>query len=143
MAVKAAAQETVFDLTDAYSIMLTSESYTFNGNTSGVPAGKSCSTQVVSYLGGTPKKSNISKVTCPTGISVAIKENNTVAPTLTFTTTSTITNDCEAIIRISVDDVTIDKKFSFGIAKTGATGSKGDKGNDGTSVTITDRKSVV
>lgn len=137
MAVKAAAQETVFDLTDAYSIMLTSESYTFNGNTSGVPAGKSCSTQVVSYLGGTPKKSNISKVTCPTGISVAIKENNTVAPTLTFTTTSTITNDCEAIIRISVDDVTIDKKFSFGIAKTGATGSKGEKGNDGTSVTIT------
>ena len=137
MAVKAAAQETVFDLTDAYSIMLTSESYTFNGNTSGVPAGKSCSTQVVSYLGGTPKKSNISKVTCPTGISVAIKENNTVAPTLTFTTTATIINDCEAIIRISVDDVTIDKKFSFGIAKTGATGSKGDKGNDGTSVTIT------
>ena len=70
MAVKATAQETVFDLTDAYSIMLTSESYTFNGNTSGVPAGKSCSTQVVSYLGGTPMKSNISKVTCPTGISV-------------------------------------------------------------------------
>lgn len=125
MAVKAAAQETVFDLTDAYSIMLTSESYTFNGNTSGVPAGKSCSTQVVSYLGGTPKKSNISKVTCPAGISVAIKENNTVAPTLTFTTTSTIVNDCEAVIAISVDDVTINKKFSFGIAKTGATGSQG------------------
>lgn len=140
MAVKATAQETVFDLTDAYSIMLTSESYTFNGNTSGVPAGKSCSTQVVSYLGGTPKKSNISKVTCPTGISVAIKENNTVAPTLTFTTTSTIINDCEAVITISVDDVTIDKKFSFGIAKTGATGSqgvKGDNGKDGTSVKIT------
>lgn len=137
MAVKAAAQETVFDLTDAYSIMLTSESYTFNGNTSGVPAGKSCSTQVVSYLGGTPKKSNISKVTCPTGISVAIKENNTVAPTLTFTTTATIINDCEAIIRISVDDVIINKKFSFGIAKAGTNGQNGSPGRGVKSTEVT------
>lgn len=137
MAVKAAAQETVFDLTDAYSIMLTSESYTFNGNTSGVPAGKSCSTQVVSYLGGTPKKSNISKVTCPVGISVAIKENNTVAPTLTFTTTSTITSDCEAVITVSVDDVTINKKFSFGIAKAGTNGQNGSPGRGIKSTEIT------
>ena len=137
MAVKAAAQETVFDLTDAYSIMLTSESYTFNGNTSGVPAGKSCSTQVVSYLGGTPKKSNISKVTCPTGISVAIKENNTVAPTLTFTTTSTITSDCEAVITVSVDDVTINKKFSFGIAKAGTNGQNGSPGRGVKSTEVT------
>ncbi len=137
MAVKAAAQETVFDLTDAYSIMLTSESYTFNGNTSGVPAGKSCSTQVVSYLGGTPKKSNISKVTCPVGISVAIKENNTVAPTLTFTTTSTITSDCEAVITVSVDDVTINKKFSFGIAKAGTNGQNGSPGRGVKSTEVT------
>lgn len=137
MAVKAAAQETVFDLTDAYSIMLTSESYTFNGNTSGVPAGKSCSTQVVSYLGETPKKSNISKVTCPVGISVAIKENNTVAPTLTFTTTSTITSDCEAVITVSVDDVTINKKFSFGIAKAGTNGQNGSPGRGIKSTEIT------
>ena len=137
MAIKAAAQETVFDLTDAYSIMLTSESYTFNGNTSGGPAGKSCSTQVVSYLGGTPKKSNISKVTCPTGISVAIKENNTVAPTLTFTTTSTITSDCEAVITVSVDDVTINKKFSFGIAKAGTDGQNGSPGRGVKSTEVT------
>lgn len=131
MAVKATAQETVFDLTDAYSIMLTSESYTFNGNTSGVPAGKTCSTQVVAYLGGIPKKSNISKVTCPTGISVSLKDNNTIAPTITFTTTATVTEDCEASIAVTVDDVTISKKFSFAVAKTGATGPQGPKGADG------------
>lgn len=129
MAVKATAQETVFDLTDAYSIMLTSESYTFNGNTSGVPAGKTCSTQVVAYLGGTPMKSNISKVTCPTGISVSLKDNNTIAPTITFTTTATVTEDCEASIAVTVDDVTISKKFSFAVAKTGSKGDTGAAGN--------------
>ena len=134
MAVKATAQETVFDLTDAYSIMLTSESYTFNGNTSGVPAGKSCSTQVVSYLGGTPMKSNISKVTCPTGISVSLKDNNTIAPTITFTTTATVKEDCEASIAVTVDDVTISKKFSFAVAKTGSKGDKGDVGAAGNGI---------
>lgn len=129
MTVKATAQETVFDLTDAYSIMLTSESYTFNGNTSGVPAGKTCSTQVVSYLGGTPMKSNISKVTCPTGISVSLKDNNTIAPTITFTTTATVKEDCEASIAVTVDDVTISKKFSFAVAKTGSKGDAGAAGN--------------
>lgn len=134
MAVKATAQETVFDLTDAYSIMLTSESYTFNGNTSGVPAGKSCSTQVVSYLGGTPMKSNISKVTCPTGISVSLKDNNTITPTITFTTTATVKEDCEASIAVTVDDVTISKKFSFAVAKTGSKGDKGDVGAAGNGI---------
>lgn len=134
MAVKATAQETVFDLTDAYSIMLTSESYTFNGNTSGVSAGKTCSTQVVSYLGGTPMKSNISKVTCPTGISASLKDNNTIAPTITFTTTATVKEDCEASIFVTVDDVTISKKFSFAIAKTGAKGDKGDVGAEGNGI---------
>lgn len=134
MAVKATAQETVFDLTDAYSIMLTSESYTFNGNTSGVPAGKSCSTQVVSYLGGTPMKSNISKVTCPTGISVSLKDNNTITPTITFTTTATVKEDCEASIAVTVDDVTISKKFSFAVAKTGSKGDKGDVGATGNGI---------
>lgn len=134
MAVKATAQETVFDLTDAYSIMLTSESYTFNGNTSGVPAGKSCSTQVVSYLGGTPMKSNISKVTCPTGISVSLKDNNTITPTITFTTTATVKEDCEASIAVTVDDVIISKKFSFAVAKTGSKGDKGDVGAAGNGI---------
>ena len=134
MAVKATAQETVFDLTDAYSIMLTSESYTFNGNTRGVPAGKTCSTQVVAYLGGTPMKSNISKVTCPTGISVSLKDNNTIAPTITFTTTATVTEDCEASISVTVDDVTISKKFSFAVAKTGSKGDKGDTGAAGNGI---------
>ena len=50
MAVKAKAQITVFDMTDAYSVILTSEAFTFAGNTSGAPTGLSCSTQAVKAI---------------------------------------------------------------------------------------------
>ena len=39
MAIKATSQITLIDVTDAYNIMLTSETYTFPGNTSGAAAG--------------------------------------------------------------------------------------------------------
>lgn len=38
MAIKATAQATIIDITDAYSVMLTSEAYTFVGGTGGVCA---------------------------------------------------------------------------------------------------------
>ena len=49
MAIKSADQITIIDVTDAYSVMLTSEAYTFVGGTSGVAAGQSCTTEAVSY----------------------------------------------------------------------------------------------
>ena len=136
LANKASGQVTVVDITDAYSVLLTSESYTFVGNTTGAPSGLSCTTQVVAYC-GTQQCSNVSvsTVTCPAGISATISNNNTVSPTVTFKTTATITAACEAIIPVTVDGVTINKKFSFAVAKTGATGGKGDTGKSVSSVT--------
>lgn len=135
MAVKAKTQITVFDMTDAYSVILTSEAFTFAGNTSGAPAGLSCSTQAVAYCGGMQcKKVTIGTVSCPTGISAAITNNGTASPTITFKTTVTVTASCEATIPVTVDDVTINKKFSFSVAKTGATGAAG-KGIKSTAIT--------
>ena len=135
MAVKAKAQITVFDMTDAYSVILTSEAFTFAGNTSGAPEGLSCSTQAVAYCGGMQcKKVTIGTVSCPTGISAAITNNGTASPTITFKTTVTVTASCEATIPVTVDDVTINKKFSFSVAKTGATGAAG-KGIKSTAIT--------
>jgi hypothetical protein len=54
-----------------------------------------------------------------------VSNNNTVSPTITFKTTATITSACEAVIPITIDDVIITKKFSFAVAKTGATGASG------------------
>lgn len=132
MAVKASSQISMVDVTDAYSVLLTSEAYAFTGNTSGAPAGLTCTTQVVAFCGQKSCTSlNVSNISCPTGITATVSNNNTAAPTVTFKTTATITAACEAIIPVSVDGITINKKFSFAVAKTGSTGAKGDKGQQG------------
>ena len=133
MAIKGSCQVTLVDLTDAYSVMLTSESYTFQGNTTGAVAGLTCSTEIVAYCGSTPCKSSITaaNIKCPIGISATVSNNNTVSPTVTFKTMATITGSCEATIPVVVDDITVNKKFSFAVAKTGATGTIGSKGDTG------------
>lgn len=129
MAIKASEQITLTDITDAYSVILTSETYTFVGNTSGAPSGLSCTTSVVAYCGSTIcPKVTISTVQCPTGISAAVSNNGSSSPTIKFTTTSTITSTCEATIPVSIDGVTINKKFSFAVAKQGADGATGAAG---------------
>lgn len=136
MASKASGQVTVVDVTDAYSVLLTSESYTFIGNTTGAPSGLSCTTQVVAYCGAQQcSKVSVSTVTCPTGISATITNNNTVSPTITFKTTATITAACEATIPVVVDGVTVNKKFSFAVAKQGTQGNTGATGKGISSVT--------
>lgn len=136
MAIKATNQVTVIDVTDAYNIILTSEAYTFVGNTSGAPAGLKCATQAVAYCGSNQCSSvtvDSKSVTCPTGISATVENSGTSAPTITFTTTATITAACEAIIPVTVDGITINKRFSFAVAKAG---SNGTNGKNGTSVTV-------
>lgn len=134
MAVKASGQITLIDVTDAYSVSLTSEAYTFVGNTSGAPSGLSCTTQAVAYCGTKVCKLIIGTITCPIGITASVSNNNTVSPTITFKTTATITSACEATIPLTIDGVIITKKFSFAVAKTGATGASG-KGIKSTVIT--------
>ena len=129
--IKAKDQVTVLDITDAYSVILTSEAYTFVGNTSGAPSGLSCSTQVVAYQGSTSVQKITVTVTPPSGITANIAGNGGSSPTITFTTTSTITASCEATIAVKIDDTTINKKFSFSVAKEGSAG----KGIKSTSIT--------
>ena len=126
MAIKSADQITIVDVTDAYSIILTSETYTFVGGTSGVASGNTCTTQAVAFCGSvqcTTVTVNESNITCPTGISASVKNSGTSAPTITFTTTATISAACEATIPVTVDGVTVNKKFSFAVAKAGSNGS--------------------
>lgn len=128
MAVKAKNQVTMLDITDAYSVILTSEAYTFIGNTSGAPLNSSCSTQVVVYQGNIQCSNVHVEVTSPPGIKADIAGNDGASPTITFTTTATITESCEATISVTVDGITINKKFSFSVAKQGSTGSQGEIG---------------
>lgn len=145
MAIKSADQITIIDVTDAYSVILTSEAYTFVGGTNGVASGNSCNTQAVAFCGNAQCQTvsvDQSKITCPAGISASVTDNNTSAVTITFTTNATVSTACEATIPVVVDGITVNKKFSFAVAKTGATGQTGAAGKGISSTVIEYQKST-
>ena len=132
MAIKSADQISIVDLTDGYSVILTSDGYTFPGTTTAAKAG-SCTTQIIAMCGSEQVAATIdlNSITKPTGITVT-KDNNATSPTLTITASTSFTTADFVTIPVVVDgDITITKKFAVGIAFTGATGGKGDKGDTG------------
>ena len=136
MAIKATAQTTIIDVTDAYSVMLTSEAYTFVGGTGGVGSGQTCATEAVAYCGTNQCASvsvNAADIVCPTGITATVENSGTSKVKITFKTTATVNAACEATIPVVVDGITMNKKFSFAVARTGNTGATG-KGIKGTPV---------
>ena len=133
MAIKSADQITIIDVTDGYSVMLTSEAYTFVGGTSGVGAGQSCTTEAVAFCGTNQCPAvNVTAgdIVCPPGISATVENSGTAKVKVTFKTTATIANACEATIPVVIGDITVNKKFSFAVAKAGT------NGQNGTSVTV-------
>ena len=138
MAIKSADQITIIDVTDAYSVMLTSEAYTFIGNTTGVATGATCETEAVAFC-GTNQCTSVSvtaaDIVCPTGISAAVDNSGNTKVKITFTTTAVISAACEATIPVVVDGITVNKKFSFAVALKGATGETGAAGKGITGVT--------
>lgn len=138
MAIKSADQITIVDVTDAYSVMLTSEAYTFIGGINGAEAGLSCVTEAVAFCGSNQCSTvSVAKddIVCPTGISATVENSGTAKVKITFTTTAVISSACEATIPVLVDGITVNKKFSFAVAKTGATGATGAAGRGITGVT--------
>lgn len=131
MATKAADQISIIDITDSYTIMLTSEAYTFVGGTEYANAG-TCETTVIAYQGNDSVVATVGTCTCPTGVTASITNNGTASPKITFTVAAnTVSSACEVTIPITVGDgVEFTKKFSIGVALKGATGAAG------TSVTI-------
>ena len=134
MAIKSADQITLVDLTDAYSVVLTSESHTFIGNTNGVNATQTATTQVVVMQGDDIIPATVGTISSATGIS-GVSDGRSPSPTITFTATTALTSGGEITIPVTIGDVTINKKWSYAIAFTGAKGEKGDTGDAGTSVT--------
>lgn len=132
MAIVASAQTTVVDLTDGYSVILSSEVYTFQGTTTAAKAG-STTTQVIALQGSTqiPASVTLSEVVSPSGVTVT-KDSSATAPTLTIAVSSSVTAPGNVDIPVHIgDDIVIHKIFSFGIAFTGTTGNSG-KGISGT-----------
>ena len=133
MAVKSADQISIIDVTDAYSVILTSDGYTFPGTVNAAKAG-TCTTQIIAMRGAQqiPASVNPTTITKPTGITVA-SDGDATAPTLTITASTSFTTAgvVEIPVKLESGTVTITKKFSLAIAFTGATGATGAQGPQG------------
>lgn len=129
MAVKATNQVDIVDLTDGYSVVMSSEAVSLVGGTTYANAATAATT-IYAYCGSQQVACSVD-VTAVTfsgshgsGITVS-KDSNATQPTLTFTVAaSKVTGNCEATIPVVITDagITLNKKFSFSVAKTGATG---------------------
>ena len=130
MAIKAVNQIDVIDLTDGYSVVLTSDSHTFLGTTTSVDGTQTTTTQAMALCGSEQVPCTVGTITSPTGIS-AVSDGKSPTPTITITATSALTKSGTITIPIVVNgDITINKTFSFSIA------FKGQTGQNGTSVTV-------
>lgn len=132
MAIKATNQIDLIDLTDGYSVVLTNESHTFNGDTTRVYPQQAVTFKVIALCGAEIRPCTVGSMTTPTGVS-AVSDGKTPNPTVTVTATTSCTAPGTITVPVTVDDVTIEKMFSFAIAFKGATGQ------NGTSVTITSK----
>lgn len=131
MAIKASNQVTLVDLTDAYTIVLTSEAHTFIGNTSSVNGTQTTTTQIFAYLGDDQVEVKVGTITGKTGIS-AVSDGKSPAPTVTVTATSALTTGGVLDIPLTVNgNIQITKRFSYAIAFKGTTGAQGPKGETG------------
>jgi hypothetical protein len=109
---------------DAYTVFLTNESYTFAGSTTAALAG-STTTEVIVYKG-------INKIT-PTSITVGTKptglSSSVSGSIITLTATTELVSKSGTVpITIIADGKTFTKQFSYSISFQGGKGDPGDPG---------------
>lgn len=130
MAIKASNQTDLIDLTDGYSVILSSESYTFTGDNDSVASTQTTTTTVMALQGGSQVPCTVGTITGTTGIT-GVSDGKTPAPKITVTATSALASAGVLTIPVTIGDITINKQFSYAIAFTGATGKQGATGAAG------------
>lgn len=136
MAIKASNQISIVDVTDAYSVILTSEAFAFaSTDPSGIGPGGSCTTQAVAYCGTNQCSSvtvDASAISCPASFSATVENSGTSAVTIKFTLINNSllsAGTYEATIPVTVDGITVNKKFTMTVVCQGKTGATGATGN--------------
>lgn len=137
MAVVQTAQETITDISDAYSVTLTSEAYTFPAGVTAALAGTT-TTMVQAMRGSNPVAATVDQASIkglPTGLTAAVAANDG-SPVITFTATTALTTKAGNLtIPVKINDggvvITIEKAFSFALSNKGDTGAKGATGATG------------
>ena len=111
---------------DAYTVVLSNESHTFAGGTSGAIAG-STTCNVIAYKGGTQVAPTIGSITgVPTGMSTSISNNNSSNAYFTVSvTTAMTTRNGVLTVPITIDGITFTKRFTYSLSLSGTDGSDG------------------
>lgn len=146
MAIKSVDQISIVDVTDAYSVILTSEAHAFPGTTNAAKAG-STTTQIIAMQGASqiPCSVTVSEIVKPAGVTVS-SDSNVTSPTLTIAVTTSVTTGGVVKIPVHIGDITITKEFTYTIAfmgATGATGATGNPGADAITLTITSSNGTI
>ena len=110
MAIRSVDQISIIDVTDAYSVILTSESHVFPGTTNAAKAG-SATTQIIAMQGASqvPCTVVVSEITKPAGVTVS-SDSNVTSPTLTIAVTTSVTTGGVVKIPVHIGDITITKE---------------------------------
>lgn len=133
MAIKAADQVSVLDLTDGYNVLLTNDSVNVVGGVSTLGTTTTIETTVVALRGTeklTPAIGTITKT--DTSVSVSVGTPSADGCKITVTLPASLTAAGSITIPVTVDEsITINKVFSYSVSFKGATGATGAKGDTG------------
>ena len=129
MAVIARGQIGLTDITDSYSVNLSVDSFTFQGDTTKVKSTQSFDTQVQAMRGATAVSAVVTVTTTLTNTGLTVTDDgDATSPTLTTALTDAIlrgaTLNGQIMLSILVDGkATFNKAINLSIALTGATGA--------------------
>jgi hypothetical protein len=136
--IKASNQISLTDLTDAYSVILSSDSCTFVGNTTSVNSTQIMKVTVTAMRGADIVACTVGDMTYSTsGISATASTATSPVVTITASTSLKAAGTITIPVTITDADVTINKIFNFAIAFTGA------KGSDAITMSITSSNGFV
>lgn len=147
MAIKATNQITITDVTDAYSVFMDNDSYTYMASTSDYISG-SCLTNIRALNGSNDvtvavtsaditfySQGSSSPMANPPFTKSVTSSNSGKLATVTFTAVQSaqLTTPIDAVIPIKVDDntITVSKRFTLSATPEGQQGTQGPQGPTG------------
>ena len=144
MSIKASDQITITDITDSYSIVLSSDSYSFIGDKDGAIIGDSCFVNIIGYI-GKERCSNLNlnlndikiynnnrePISNNKYVNIKVFNSGTDNIKVLFEIISTLNEVINVNLPIKINDIIIEKIFSISVSKQGIDGKRGENGQNG------------
>ena len=121
MAIKAADQVTIVDLTDAYSIMLSTDAISLNGGVSTLGTQQQVVVNVSAFRGSEQITPSVGTPTCPSNVTASVGSASNMVVPVTITFAAALNASGKVVLPVTCDtDIQINKEFTFAIAFRGS-----------------------